>query len=134
MERLQPIKVGRIARAIERALGLSLTGEVAIYMRDKDLNALAAKRPTSYLRQIEEIGAILKNPDFVCFASETEEFSFVKGYIREGQLSLVFVRVKRWQTRWYVEGIETGLKALMPLTYRKAKFVRPQYKKLPEAE
>ena len=134
MEQLQSIKVGRIARAIERALGLSLTGEVAIYMRDKDLNKLARKRPTSYLRQIEEIGVIIKNPDFVCFSTENEEFVFAKGYVRDGQLSLVFVRVKRGKMRWYVEGIETGLKASMPMAYQQAKFVRPQYKKLPEGE
>lgn len=134
MVQTDPIKIGRIARSVERALGLSLSGEVAIYMKGKDIDALAQKRPDSYLRQLEETGSIIKNADFVCFDAEHEEFTFAKSYVKEGQLRLVFVRVQRNQTRWYVTGIESGLRVTLPSRYAKANFVRPQQKKLPETE
>ena len=133
MKHHEPIKVGRIARAIERALDISLTGEVAIYMKEEEINAMAAKRPSSYLKQLEEIGSILKNPDFVCFDAEKETFVFTRSYIREGILNMVYLKVKRLQQRWYVHGIENGMKAALPISYQDAMFVRPQYKKLPEA-
>ena len=133
MKNQEPIKVGRIARAIERALGLSLTGEVAIYMSAADVDALASKRPGTYLKQLEEVGSILKNPEFVCFDQASETFSYTRSYIREGHLNMVYVRVRRRQMRWYVEAIENGLKVALPAPYGHANFVRPQYKKLPEA-
>lgn len=132
MKTQEPIKVGRIARAIERALGLSLTGEVAIYMSAQEVDALAAKRPSTYLRQLEEVGSIIKNPDFVCFDAPSETFSFTRSYIREGVLNMVYVKVRRKAMHWYVEGIENGLKVALPTPYGHANFVRPQYKKLPE--
>lgn len=123
----EPIRVGRIARNAERALNLSLTGEVNIYMESKQVDAWAAKRPDSYLKQLEEIGHILKCPDYVSFDSSKERFAYAKTYVRSGVLSLVLVRVKKRGTpgKWYVEQIETALKTPLPSSYQDIEFARP---------
>jgi len=99
----EPIKLGRINKACEKALGLSLTSEVAVYMEEDDLNRLAIARPHDYLKTLEEIGAIIKRPDYVRFEKDKEEITYLKEYLQEGAFVKVAVCLshcgtpKRWR-------------------------------------
>ena len=126
----EPIKIGRIARPIERALNISLTGEVSIYMSSSDLDAIAQKRPNSYLKYLEELGAILKNPDFVSFCADHEEMAFVKAYFQDGGFSFVKLTIQRLgaPARWFYKCLTPLSKASGPEQWPYP-FVRPCNKK-----
>lgn len=100
-----PIKIGRISLAVERALGVSLTSDVGIYMEEGDLNALAAARPANYLELIDEIAKITKSPDFVHYQQQEEVIEFVRFYFKAGKFQMVSVyaahcgKPKRWHYR-----------------------------------
>ena len=87
MQQVEPIKIGRIARPTERALGLSLTGEVAIYMDEELVNSLAQRRPADYLSVLEEISSLIHDPDFVSFDEEKEMLVYQKNYYKQGVLN-----------------------------------------------
>ena len=55
----EPLRIGRVTRATERTLGISLTGSVMIYIENEMLDSLAEKHPDTYLTHIQEIGAVL---------------------------------------------------------------------------
>lgn len=130
----QPIRIGRIARATERALNLSLTGEVNIYMDTKELDALAAKRPNDYLKVLEEIGQIIHDPDFVSFNREEQTIRYVKFYYKEGALSAVAVNVKKKgrPSKWRYESLSTLGRFSIPSVQQDVSYVRPIYKKVLE--
>ena len=99
----EEILLGRINRAVEKSLGLSLTSDVRIYGRGEYLDNLAKAHPNSYLRILEEIsGVILKNPDYVCYSEDENVFYFLETYWRNGALAGVEAKViqegkrKRW--------------------------------------
>ena len=130
----QPLKIGRIARPTERALGISLTGEVAIYMDDKDLDALVAKRPESYLSFLEELAKIIHDPDFVAFDAEKEELTYHKVFYKDGAFQAMYLLIKRRKDpiRWYYHGLFKGMKSIVPDQFHGLTFVRPQVKAIPQ--
>ncbi len=132
MERLnEPIKVGRIARSTERALGLSLTGEVSIYIAETELDAIARKMPTGYLRFLQEVTSILKNPDFVCFDQKKEEFAYMRFYFKGGSFSSLYLYVGRGQEvgKWYFKRCVRHNKATLPDDLAGKEFYRPVAKR-----
>ena len=130
----QPIRIGRIARATERALSLSLTGEVNIYMEAKELDALAAKRPNDYLKVLEEIGQMIHDPDFVSFHRESQSIQYVKFYYKEGALSAVCVTIKKKgrPSKWRYESLMTLGRLPLNNAQKDLSYVRPIYKKVLE--
>ena len=134
MEDLTSIKVGRVARSTERALGISLTGEVAIYVEEEALNRIADRRPKTYLSFVEEIGNILRNPDFVSFDPSREEFTYLKYYFQQKAFTQVYVTVGRKGTpaRWFISRIYNGTRTPPPTHLTGARFVRPMNKKVSE--
>ena len=131
----ESIKVGRIARSTERALGLSLTGEVAIYIGEKDLDDLAARMPNTYLKFLHEVTEILKNPDFVSFDAKNEQFAYTKFYFKDGCFSSLFLLVGRGKTpgKWYFKHCLKSGKTPLPKALEEGEFVRPVPKK-PQTE
>ncbi len=132
----EPLRIGRVARATERALGLSLSGEVAIYMEGRDLDRFSQKRPNDYLSYIQEIGAILKNPDFVSFNAEEERFVYLKNYYKNGTFTPVFVFIHKKGTprRFFFQKMEFGSKQPLPEELSRLSFRRPNPKKDPEKD
>ena len=128
----EPIKIGRIARSTERALGLSLTGEVAIYIGEKELDDLAVKMPGSYLKFLHEVTEVLKNPDFVSFDTEKEAFTYEKFYFKDGLFSALFLVVGRGKTpgRWYFKHCFRGMKVPLPKNVEGQEFHRPVAKRI----
>ena len=98
----EPLKVGRIPIAVERALNLHLASNVSVYMSEERISTLASEKPKGYLTIIEETSSILHNPDFVCYNKEAEQFLFVKSYVTAKGFRFVGLGVthvgvpKRW--------------------------------------
>lgn len=98
----EPLKVGRIPIAVERALNLHLASNVSVYMSNERIATLASEKPKGYLSIIEETTNILHSPDFVCYRKEIEQFLFVKTYVRPAGIRFVGLGVshigvpKRW--------------------------------------
>lgn len=94
--------IGRINRKEEKALGISLTSSVLIYVQNADLNRMAAKRPNTYLADLEEIGSIIKTPDYVLYRDDEEQFYFVREYLRNHDFQKILVKVAHFGTpkRW----------------------------------
>ncbi len=99
----EEILLGRVNRAVEKSLGLSLTSDVRIYGRQEHLDNLAKAYPNSYLGILEEIsGVILKEPDYVCYDEAQSIFYFMETYWKNGALTGVEVKVtqegkpKKW--------------------------------------
>ena len=130
------IKVGRIARSTERALGLSLTGEVSIYIVQKDLDDLAERMPHGYLRFLREVAEILKNPDFVSFDEAREEFIYQKQYFKAGSFQAVFLFVGRGEIpgKWYFKRCVKGTKLPLTKAMEGRLFLRPVAKKVEKEE
>lgn len=88
--------LGRVNRAVEKTLGLSLTSDVRIYGRQEHLDRLAKACPNSYLGILEEIsGVILKEPDYVCYDETENAFYFMETYWKNGVLAGVEVKVSQ---------------------------------------
>lgn len=132
----EPVRIGRVNRGTERALGISLTGETNIYMKADDLDRFAAKKPDSYLKLLEEIASIIKTPDFVSFDAEEEAITYIKHYFHGGMFHGVYIRIrhKGRPAKWIFEKLVTGDKTTIPPMFGSSAFVRPQYKRIPEGD
>ncbi len=105
---MEEIAIGRINRAVERSLGLSLTGDVKVYGKEGFLDELAYAYPSSYLAMIEEIkGKILKKPDFAFYDEGMDCFYLAKVYCKNGLFSFWEARIvhvgtpKRWEIDFF---------------------------------
>ena len=133
----EPIRIGRITRSTEKSLGISLTGSVLIYMEPEAIDKIAGKRPTDYLSYLQEIESILREPDFVAFDQEHERFLFIKGYIRSGAYSQVYVSVEHRGTpaQWTFAGIFTSPSFNLPKAVEGLNFTRVRdYKNVPKSK
>lgn len=133
MKHEEPIKIGRIARPSERALGISLTGEVSIYMAPEDLDAIARKRPNDYLAFLEEISKIIHDPDYVAFEAEQEKLVYAKDFFKDDAFRMVFLSIKRSKSpgKWYFDALQMGPKNALGDSFQGLRFVRPQVKAIP---
>ncbi len=129
-------KVGRIARSTERALGLSLTGEVSIYIPNDELDGLTERMPNGYLRFLREVTEILKNPDFVSFDENKEEFVYHKQYFKGGFFQAMYLFVGRGSIpgKWYFKRCIKGAKLPLPKVLEGRDFRRPVAKKVEKEE
>ena len=136
MQQGEPIKIGRIARPTERALGISLTGEVAIYVDEELVNSLAQRRPADYLSVLEEISSLIHDPDFVSFDEEKEMLVYQKNYYKQGAFESVYLIVKRRKRpiRWYLEAFCRGPRTCVPDKVERHNFVRPQLRAIPQKD
>lgn len=102
------IALGRINRAVERGLGLSLTGDVKVYGGGGFLDELAYVYPSCYLTMVEEIkNGVLKKPDFAFYDEKRECFHLMRVYCKNGFLSFWEARIvhvgvpKRWEIDFF---------------------------------
>jgi len=120
------VRLGKVSKSVEKALGIPFTTGNSVYLLNEDADALAKKRPKHYLREIEEMSEILKNPDWVTFVKE-EGIFYVKEYIKDGRFRHVLLhlkqkgRPKKWS---YYELICPSEEVLRDID-RKAAFKKP---------
>ena len=124
-----PIRLSRIPRGVERSHGLSLSGDLFVYVDDSTLSSLAQNRPSSYLKTLEEASSVITHPDFSSFSAKEEKFVFCRMYFDQGDLVplLVWVAHEGKPKKWRLHGIKTGARAQVRLL-DEMKLVRPIWK------
>ena len=122
-----PIKVGRIPIAVERALNLRLASQVGIFMSEEKVSELAASRPSGYLKAMEEISLIAHHPDFAGFIRDESRFLFLRTYCNKGKFVFVGVSVihEGVPKLWMFDSMKTYSLAELETLHQKANFVRP---------
>ena len=88
-------------------MGLSFASSVLIYVEEEALNKMASRRPSSYLKDLEEISSIIKSPDYVLYREDVDEFYFLKEYLKNHEFKKVLVRIAHLGTpkRWILSSI-----------------------------
>ena len=57
------IKIGRISKKAEKALGKDLGNDIFLYVDNARLDELSRKRPETYLKDLEELSKMISSPD-----------------------------------------------------------------------
>ena len=76
----QPIKIGKVSRAVEQSFRVTFASDVVIYARQEFISELIEKRGDNYLKTLEEIKDILLRPDIVYYAKEERTFVYFRLY------------------------------------------------------
>jgi hypothetical protein len=98
----ESVKLGRINRAIEKALGVDLGENVWIYMDQADLDKMASKWPSVYLARLEEASKIIKTPDYASYAPKKKTLFLIKEYLREGEFTKVALEIEQ-DKEWHLK-------------------------------
>ena len=101
----EPIKIGRVSRAIEKAVDKSFTCSCFVFVKEEHLNALAKAYPTTYLRRIEGIGELIKDASFASFDKDSKTLVVIKDYIKNGVFSLFGVNLTPIEIGWEASDI-----------------------------
>jgi hypothetical protein len=96
------VKLGRINRAVEKALEQDFGDDVWIYMAAKDVDAMAAKWPSVYLSRLSEAARIIKHPDYASYAPKKKTLYLIKEYFKEGEFSKVALEITN-EAGWYLK-------------------------------
>jgi hypothetical protein len=91
----EAVKLGRINRAVEKALGVDLGNDVWIYMDEEDLDKMVAKWPSAYLARLEEASKIIKTPDYAAYSPSKKTLFLIKEYLRDGEFSKVALEIEK---------------------------------------
>ena len=89
----QSIKIGKISKKMEEAFNLAFASDINVYIRPAFLDALATRRPESYLKTIEEMKSIIKNPDIIYYSKTNTCFGFLRLYPSAQGFLVVFIKV-----------------------------------------
>ena len=103
----EPIRLGRIKTIVQKALNWKGDIDPNVYYLPEDLDALAAKYPDTYLRKVEEIHNILKDPDFA--SGDENKVILFRTYYHERKFVTVGIALERHE-KWLCKGF-TNLKA-----------------------
>jgi hypothetical protein len=98
----EPVKLGRINRAVEKALKEDFGEEVWIYLLAEDLDKMASKWPSVYLSRISEASKIIKSPDYAAYLPKENTLYFIKEYLRDGHFQKVALAVKK-EGQWHLK-------------------------------
>lgn len=122
-----PLKVGRVNIDVEKALDLQLTSDVSVYFGEEELNALASHFPDRYLAMVEEVGKILKCPDFVATDKEKKHLAYVRFYPQGAEFRKVFLFLEFSGTpaHWWVRRLSGSGKEDLAIFAKEKGFVRP---------
>ena len=88
------LKIGRINRRIEKALGHEFGSDVSVYLTNVTLDEMAAKWPTTYLSRVEEMGKIVASPDYVSYSPTGKRLYLIKEYLRAGRFCQVVMEIE----------------------------------------
>ncbi|MFA6620613.1 MAG: hypothetical protein WCS90_05755 [Bacilli bacterium] len=100
----ESVKLGRINRAVEKALGVDLGEDIWISMDAADLDKMAAKWPNVYLSRLEEASKIIKTPDYAAYSAAKKTLFLIKEYLRNGEFSKVVLEIEK-DKGWHLKVI-----------------------------
>ncbi len=100
---VEPLRIGRIKREAEKTLGISLSGEMGVYLDQETLDELADSWPNDYLHRIEEFARMVEQPDFASFDKGSGAFRFLRFYAKGKRIEGVILEVQRktGSGRWW---------------------------------
>ncbi len=75
---MENLKIGRISRKIQRAIGKEYESYPSVYLPEKALRGLTDKYPDRYLKAIEMVKETVKEPDFAGLTGE--EIVLIRGF------------------------------------------------------
>lgn len=101
----EPISIGKLSAKLSKAVGHDFSKNKKVYLREKETEALASRFPDTYLAKIEEMGKILKEPDYVLYDKQSSFLYFIKEYIKDGLFSKVIISL-RLEKKWHVVSLE----------------------------
>lgn len=88
------LKIGRVNRKIEKAVGHEFGKDVAVYLSNGALDELASKWPDVYLGRIEEMGRIISSPDYASYCAKRKTLFLIKEYLRNGEFRKVVMEIE----------------------------------------
>jgi hypothetical protein len=98
----EPVKLGRINRAVEKAIGVDLGEDVWIYMKAADVDEMAEKWPSAYLARLSEASRIIKKPDYAAYQQEKKTLFLIKEYLKEGEFTKVALEIEH-EGQWHLK-------------------------------
>ena len=103
----QCLKIGKISPLVESAFRSAFAVDPNIYFLQKDLDALAIKYPSRYLRVVEEISHIIEDPDLICYSSKGMFYIYFRLYSASNRFRVLGVRfsLKGHPNVWTVDGM-----------------------------
>jgi hypothetical protein len=108
----EPVRLGRLNRAIEKAVESDLGPDVAVYVQNAELDSFASKWPEAYLTKLNEAGKILKDPDYAAYSPKKKTLFLIKEYLKDGEFRKVVLELEK-ENAW-------DLKLIYALTSEKA--------------
>lgn len=89
---MEPLKIGRISRRIEKALGRLYEGDVYVRIAEETLRSLVAKYPTRYLAAIENAKETIKDPDFAGYGEG--RIVLARAFLTGGKIRYLAITIK----------------------------------------
>ena len=98
----EPVRLGRLSKALEKALGVDFGEDVFVYVSEEALRLFASRWADSYLRKLEEASNILRYPLYAAYDEKRQRLYLLKEYVTaEGfkKAALEIAREGQWQLK-----------------------------------
>ena len=89
----ESLKIGRVSRKVEKAVGHEFGTDVSVYIPGEELDELARKWPDNYLGRVEEMGRIIAAPDYASYSAKRKTLFLIKEYLRNGEFRKVALEI-----------------------------------------
>lgn len=100
----EPVRLGRLSRAIENALGVPFEGDVFVYILAADVDEMAKEWPQVYLKRLEEASMIIRHCDYASYLKEKETLYLIREYLKDGIFTKVALELVH-AGQWHLKGI-----------------------------
>jgi hypothetical protein len=98
----EPVRLGRLSKALEKALGVDFGEDVFVYVSEEELRCLAKRWAESYLLKLEEAAKIIRCPLYAAYDGKNQRLYLLKEYVTsEGfkKAALEIVREGQWHLK-----------------------------------
>lgn len=100
----EPLRLARLAKAIEKALGVSLGDDVFVYLTDEDLREWVRKSPDRYLRRLEVLASYLRAPDYLAYVVTEKRLFLIKEILTEEGFEKITFEIV-FEGRWHLKKV-----------------------------
>lgn len=99
-----PVKLGRIGTAIEKALDVNFGDGIWVYIGNEEVDQLAVAVPSQYLERLNQASLIIKKPDYVAYVKEKKALYLIREYLKGIQFVKVALELSS-QGQFYYQGM-----------------------------
>lgn len=90
----EPIKLGRVNAATEKALGFSLGEKTSVFLFEEGLRSFAERYPDEYLKVLHEASHVLSRPDFASYDGGAKTLYLTRDYYKNGTFRKMCLSIK----------------------------------------